>query len=231
MTDEDDSGIPFHSGSMLVEDLLPEEMPVFPLTGVLLLPGATLPLNIFEPRYLNMIEDSLGSGRVIGMVQPKTADVESPEGQPDIYETGCAGRIVSFSETGDGRFAINLLGLCRFHIAEELPLRSGYRVVRPDYTPYFEDLDEDGHGLEDRGALLKTVEAYFIATGINAEWSAIEGADDASLVTTLSMLCPFDPSEKQALLECKNTTSRGQLLGNLMTLSLHGNTDNNGVRH
>jgi len=213
------------------DDLLPATLPIFPLTGVLLLPGATLPLNIFEPRYLNMVEEALGNGRVIGMVQPKAAGVESPDGEPTVYETGCAGRIISFAETGDGRFAITLLGMCRFRIDSELPLRSGYRVVVPDYSPFFDDLDDDQCHVPDRESLLTTVEAYFIANGIDADWSSIEGAADAALITTLSMLCPFDPSEKQALLECENTALRGQLLGNLMALSLHASADNLGVRH
>lgn len=216
---------------MPVEDLLPIELAIFPLTGVLLLPGATVPLNIFEPRYLNMIEDALGGGRMIGMVQPKVARAESPGGEPVVYGTGCVGRIVSFSETGDGRFAITLLGICRFQIASELPLQSGYRRVNPCYSPFLGDLSDDESALAHRESLLTTVEAYFLANGIDADWSSIEGAADSALITTLSMLCPFDPSEKQALLECENTALRGELLGNLMSLSLHGDAAHHGVRH
>jgi len=216
---------------MPAADLLPDALPLFPLKGVLLLPGATLPLNIFEPRYLNMVEDALGNGRIIGMIQPKIANVESPGGEPAVYETGCAGRIVSFEETGDGRFTIMLLGMCRFRIESELPLQSGYRVVCPDFNPFFDDLNDDECRVPDREALLTTVGAYFIANDIEADWSSIEGAADSALITTLSMLCPFDPIEKQALLECENTILRGQLLGNLMALSLHGSVANHGVRH
>lgn len=239
MTGDHNPGATMFGGDMPVEDLLPAELPIFPLTGVLLLPGATLPLNIFEPRYLNMIEDALGSGRVIGMVQPKSTGMESPEGkvvespdgEPAVYRTGCAGRIISFSETGDGRFAITLLGLCRFRIAEELKLLSGYRRVSPDYSLFYEDLEDDENTVPHRESLLTTVEAYFLANGIDADWSTIEGAADSALVTTLSMLCPFGPSEKQALLECEDTTARGELLGNLMSLSLHGDAAHHGVRH
>ncbi|NQV43472.1 MAG: LON peptidase substrate-binding domain-containing protein [Rhodospirillales bacterium] len=216
---------------MPATDLLPDELPLFPLKGVLLLPGATLPLNIFEPRYLNMVEDALGNGRIIGMVQPKIANVESPGGEPVVYETGCAGRIVSFEETGDGRFTIMLLGMCRFRIVTELPLQSGYRMVCPDFNSFFDDLNDDECSVPDRESLLTTVEAYFIANDIEADWASIEGAADSALITTLSMLCPFDPSEKQALLECDNMILRGQLLGNLMALSLHGSVANHGVRH
>ena len=216
---------------MPAADLLPDALPLFPLRGVLLLPGATLPLNIFEPRYLNMVEDALGNGRIIGMVQPKIADVESPGGEPTVYETGCAGRIISFEETGDGRFTITLLGVCRFRIETELPLQSGYRVVGPDFNPFFDDLNDDDCNVPDRESLLTTVEAYFSAKDIEADWASIEGAADSALITTLSMLCPFDPSEKQALLECDTTIQRGQLLGDLMALSMHGNAANHGVRH
>ncbi len=231
MTEGHNPGASMFGGDMPTEDLLPVELPIFPLAGVLLLPGATVPLNIFEPRYLNMVEEALGKGRIVGMVQPKAADVESPDGEPAVYETGCAGRIISFSETGDGRFAITLLGICRFRIASELSLKSGYRRVSPDYSPFADDLGDDASYVPHRESLLTTVEAYFLANGIDADWSTIEGAADSALITTLSILCPFAPSEKQALLECENTAMRGELLGNLMALSLHGDTANHGVRH
>lgn len=211
--------------------MLPDVLPIFPLAGVLLLPRAHLPLNVFEPRYLSMIEDALGNGRYIGMVQPRVADVESPEGEPDIYGMGCAGRIVSFSETGDGRFAITLLGVCRFQVREEMPLINGYRSVVPDFDACATDLDEDQGSLMDRDSLLLAVHAYFAANEIDADWNSVESANDAALVTTLSMLCPFQASERQALLECANTNDRGALLGDLMALSLHGDNSNNTVRH
>ena len=211
--------------------ILPDVLPVFPLADVLLLPGAHLPLNVFEPRYLNMVEDALGSGRHIGMVQPRAADVESPGGEPDIYGLGCAGRIVSFAETGDGRFAITLMGVCRFQTVEEMPLINGYRGVVPDFEPFATDLNEDQGMLDDRESLLEAVQAYFAANEIEADWDSVESADDTALVTTLSMLCPFQASERQALLECADTAARGALLGDLMTLSLHGDNSNSTVRH
>lgn len=231
MTQSRNPGAGMLSGDTATEDLLPLELPIFPLSGVLLLPSATLPLNIFEPRYLNMIEDALGNGRVIGMVQPKAAETESPDGEPAVYETGCAGRIISFAETGDGRFSVTLLGLCRFNVMSELPIESGYRRVVPEYSPFLDDLSDDLSTIANRDRLLKTVEAYFIANGIDADWDSIEQAADSALITTLSMLCPFAPSEKQALLECENTMARGDLLGNLMALSLHGDPANSIVRH
>lgn len=213
---------------------LPEVLPVFPLSGVLLLPGASLPLNIFEPRYLTMIEESLGRGRYIGMVQPRSAEqgpAHGAAGEPPIYTVGCAGRIVSFAETGDGRLAVTLLGVCRFAIQEELPLVNGYRRVVPDFSPYQNDLEEGGGTLIDRVGLLRTVKAYFTANNIEADWESVDSAVDAALVTTLAMACPFGASERQALLECADTAARGILLGDLMTLSLHGDNGDNALKH
>ncbi len=221
-----------HSGSDgVAPPFLPDVLPVFPLAGVLLLPGAKLPLNVFEPRYLSMIEDALGNGRTIGMVQPRLAGVESPEGEPEIYVLGCAGRIISFAESGDGRFTITLLGISRFIIREEMPLINGYRCVVPDFAPFRTDLEEEAGSLEDRDGLLAAVQAYFAANGIEADWNAVESAGDTALVTTLSMLCPFEASERQALLECADTAARGALLGDLMNLSLHGDSSDSTIRH
>ncbi|MEQ8667313.1 MAG: LON peptidase substrate-binding domain-containing protein [Rhodospirillales bacterium] len=210
---------------------LPETAPVFPLSGVLLLPDAKLPLNIFEPRYLNMVEDALGQGRTIGILQPRADGVESPAGQPPIYDIGCLGRIVSFAETGDGRFIITLLGLTRFRVAEELPVHRGYRRARLDYGGFEVDLDDDHDALDDRPRLMEAVEAYFSQAGIDADWSTIEDADDTALVTSLSMLCPFEAGEKQALLECADTRSRGAMLIDLMILAMHGDGASTTVRH
>ncbi len=211
--------------------VLPQELPVFPLTGVLLLPGARLPLNIFEPRYLNMVEDALGNGRFIGMVQPRDTDRESPDGEPPVYSVGCVGRIISFSETGDGRFTITLTGICRFAIQEELSPVNGYRLVIPDYRPYIGDLDAEPAGLLDRETLLRVVHDYFETAGVEADWKTVENADDNALVTTLSMLCPFAPNERQALLECNTIAERGEMLANLMTIALHEAGNDGMVRH
>lgn len=220
---------------MIAEDQprigLPDIAPVFPLNGVLLLPDAKLPLNIFEPRYLSMIEDALGQGRLIGIVQPREDGVESPEGQPPVYDIGCLGRIVSFAETGDGRFVVTLLGMTRFRIARELPLHRGYRPVQLDYAGFEADLDVDEGRVENRQRLLECVQAYFAQAGIDADWSTIEEADDASLVTSLSMLCPFEAGEKQALLECPDTPARGEMLIDLMVLAMHGDNATTTMRH
>ncbi|MEX2450566.1 MAG: LON peptidase substrate-binding domain-containing protein [Rhodospirillales bacterium] len=197
-------------------------MPIFPLTGVLLLPRGQLPLNIFEPRYLAMTEDALGRGRIIGMVQPKTALDERTRDNPPVYETGCAGRIVSFAETDDGRYLITLLGVSRFRIADELDLEREYRRVTPDYLSFAEDLITRDQNLPERDGRLETIRSYFSLRKIDADWPSIEGAPDEPLVNSLAMLCPFAPNEKQALLECPDLQDRNALLMSLMKMAIHG---------
>jgi Lon protease-like protein len=206
---------------------LPEEIAVFPLSGALLLPQGRLPLNIFEPRYLAMTMDSLGNGRMFGMVQ---ADPRAPNGRsgPGLYGTGCLGRLSSFSETDDGRLLITLTGLLRFHIAEELPLApSGYRRVRADYAGFAADLaveatQSDSPGV-DRAELLSALRPYFRARGIEANWDAVEQTADHMLVTTLSMVCPFEVPEKQALLEAPDAGERARMLIALMRMGAAAN--------
>jgi Lon protease-like protein len=201
--------MPFHPTGL---DTLPAEIAVFPLEGALLLPGGRLPLNIFEPRYLAMVEASLGNTRSFGMIQPDPMAPGGPTG-PGLYRTGCLGRLSSFAETEDGRFLITLTGTIRFRIAEELALRNGYRRVRPDYTPFAADLARPPAPASfDRGTLLEALRVYFRAKSIEANWEAIERLDDHALVTTLGMVCPFDPAEKQALLEAPDTTARATML-------------------
>lgn len=201
-------------------EALPDRIAIFPLTGVLLLPGGDLPLNIFEPRYLNMIADALGADRMIGMIQPTVHESEGPN--PPVYRTGCAGRIVRFEETGDGRFLITLRGVCRFDVAEELPLCRDYRPVTPDWSPYRADLDEAPDPCLDRERLLGVLQGYFDAQGIAADWSAIEASPDARLVTCLAMICPFAPPEKQALLEAPSLADRSAVLTTLVEMNAHG---------
>jgi Lon protease-like protein len=197
-------------------DALPTELPIFPLTGVLLLPQTRLPLNIFEPRYLNMTSDALAGSRMIGMIQPRGPNVGD---RPDVYRTGCAGRLVSFSETEDGRYLITLSGLIRFDIAEERALRDGYRVVAPDWTPYRGDLSEDSPDCIDRERILRSLRAYFAANKVDANWDAIEETPSDRLVNALSMMCPFQPSEKQALLEARTLADRADVLTALIEMS------------
>ena len=197
---------------------LPRTIPVFPLSGVLLLPDGKLPLNIFEPRYLTMVQDALAGDRIIGMIQPQ--EEERPGAPPPaLWRTGCAGRIVAFSETDDGRYLITLSGLCRFDVAEEVPTVRGYRRVVADWSPYAADTEEARPPTLDRGHLLRAVEAYFKAQGLSADWDAIKNTPDDRLLVALAMVCPFGPSEKQALLEAPDATERARTLIALMEMA------------
>ncbi|MEE8333528.1 MAG: LON peptidase substrate-binding domain-containing protein [Alphaproteobacteria bacterium] len=220
---------------------LPRVIPVFPLTGVLILPGGHLPLNIFEPRYLALTRAALAEEyHVIGMVQPRVPDpgdnrgvttVEGGGDQPEIYATGCAGRITSFVETVDGLYQLNLTGLCRFDIVEEMASQDGYRRVLADYHRYRGDLaDEAAPGI-DRARLLTVIRRFFEHQGIEANWEAIEAAPDAQLVTSLAMSCPFNANERQALLEAPDTTERAQLIITLLEMALIETGGASGASH
>ena len=200
---------------------LPASFPVFPLTGALLLPGGRLPLNIFEPRYLALIEDALGAGRLFGMIQPDGA-APPLTGGPALYHVGCLGRLTSFSETEDGRYLVTLAGMIRFAVAEELAPRRGYRLVRVDFSRFAADLEPPAlvAGL-DRPALLAALRAYFAHRTIEANWDAIEGMADDTLVTTLCMACPFEPAAKQALLEAETPADRAAALLVLLRIDAH----------
>ena len=204
-----------------LEDL-PTEFAVFPLTGALLLPKGKLPLNIFEPRYLAMTEDALASGRLFGMIQPDPTAAAIATG-PGLYRVGCLGRLSAFSETDDGRFLITLTGVIRFAITEELALRRGYRRVRGELVRYRADLDPGPQpiGIE-RKALMHALRAYFASSGIKGDWEAIDRLPDERLVVTLSMLCPFEPVEKQALLEAETGADRARALLALLQMASAG---------
>lgn len=199
-------------------DCLPETIPIFPLTGVLLLPGGRLPLNVFEPRYLAMTEDALRSDRLIGMIQPQDF---SDGAAPPVFSTGCAGRITSFSETDDGRYLITLIGLCRFSVVAELPIqRCGYRRVVVDWSAYRADMEEVFACELDRKSLIPMLQAYFRRQGLSANWEAIESTPDEKLVTTLAMICPFEATDKQALLEAATASDRARIMMALMQLAV-----------
>lgn len=193
-------------------DDLPAEFAVFPLPGALLLPRGKLPLNIFEPRYLAMVLDSLAAGRMFGMIQP---DLHAPASgdEPGLYRVGCLGRLSSFSETDDGRLLITLTGLARFTIAAELPMRRGYRRVRGDFSSYTTDLalnrSQTDIGRED---IMTALRGYFARRNVDANWDAIKGLSDDGMVITLAMACPFEPVEKQALLEAPTDADRAATL-------------------
>jgi Lon protease-like protein len=204
---------------------LPRSLPVFPLTGALLLPRGRLPLNIFEPRYLTMIDDALAGDRMIGMIQPSRH--ESTEHDPPLFKTGCAGRLTAFAEEGS-RYLITLTGTCRFDIESEVPTTRGYRRIVPDWSPYEADLIDEDEAALDRPRLLAGLKAYFKQHGISTDWSALESTPDERLVTSLAMICPFDVLEKQSLLEARNLAERARLLTALVEAPMRGG---GGARH
>ncbi|MGA8552472.1 MAG: LON peptidase substrate-binding domain-containing protein [Stellaceae bacterium] len=207
-----------------------ETLPIFPLPGVLLLPRGQLPLNIFEPRYLAMTRDALAGDRLIGMVQP--SDPHQPlSGNPPVYPTGCAGRITSFSETEDGRYLLALTGLCRFRIAEELPLKEGYRRVVPRWDEFAGDLRTVREPGFDRERLIRGLRAYFDRHQIKAEWDAIGSVPAERLITSVAMVCPFEPSEKQALLEASDLEARAQLLTAIVEMAVLDRSGGGDARH
>ncbi|AWJ83796.1 peptidase S16 [Azospirillum sp. TSH58] len=219
-------------------DRLPRQLPIFPLAGVLLLPRGRLPLNIFEPRYLAMVEDALAGDRMIGMVQP--TDPACRLREPAVYGTGCAGRITSFAETEDGRYLITLTGVSRFAIMRELEGQRGYRRVAADWDRFSGDLIDplerggaDGCGL-DRARLLAGLKGYFRMQGLSVDWKAIDGTPDERLVTSLAMICPFSASEKQALLETPDLPERAKLLIALVEMAIldgHEGDGGGALRH
>jgi hypothetical protein len=204
-------------------DDLPEQFPVFPLGGALLLPGGHLPLNIFEPRYLAMVEDALGRGRYFGMIQPDKRLARGETG-PGLYRIGCLGRISSFSEADDGRYLITLTGVIRYTIAEEIEMQRGYRRVSAGLKGFAADLrPQTGILPFPRQVLLDALRRYFATAGAEANWDAIAEMPDAGLVTSLCMACPFNTEEKQALLEARDLTARAEALRALLEIdSLDG---------
>lgn len=183
---------------------LPETIPVFPLSGALLLPGGQMPLNIFEPRYLEMVDQAMRSNRMIGIIQPAL------DGSKGLCTMGCIGRIVSFSETGDGRYHIALAGICRFRLVEELSATTPWRQAQIE--PVFSDLGSADSSEVDRESLLSTFKAFLVANNMEADWESVTHADNAVLVNALSMMSPYGPAEKQALLEAPDLKARAETL-------------------
>ena len=191
---------------------LPAEIPIFPLSGALLLPSGQLPLNIFEPRYLAMVDAAIAGDRLIGMIQP-ALDAPESSPRPSLCSVGCVGRITQLSETGDGRYLIALAGITRFRLAAEMETGTAYRQCRIALDD-FADLTEPRKGEEavDREALLRTFRAYLKANSLEADWDSVNRASNAGLVTALSMMSPWGPAEKQALLESADHAERARIL-------------------
>jgi Lon protease-like protein len=193
-----------------VADLQPA-VPVFPLPTALLLPGGRMPLNVFEPRYIAMVDEVIGANRLIGMIQPALDGSTREDGEPKLCEVGCIGRVTSFAETSDGRYLISLNGVCRFRIAEELAVKTPYRQCR--IMPFAADLIEDAGANEvDRSSLLKVFRQYLEANELEADWESVSRADNTTLVNALSMMAPYGPAEKQALLEAADLKTRAETL-------------------
>ena len=197
---------------------LPQLIPIFPLDGALLLPRGQLPLNIFEPRYLNMIDDAMAGERVIGMIQTRAGGAREA---PTLAAVGCAGRVTSYAETSDGRYLITLTGVCRFRSLGELNAQTPYRQVRAAYETFEADLEgEDEPRLEDgRGELLAGLKAYLAVRGLEIDWKQAEEAPMEALTNSLSMALPFEPAEKQALLEAMAVEDRRSALVALLQMA------------
>lgn len=203
---------------------LPDTIPVFPLPGALLLPRSRLPLHIFEPRYLAMFEDCLKTKhRLIGMIQPR----EVPgTGEKRLNAIGCAGRVTGFSETEDGRYMITLSGVSRFRVKEEVSGFAPYRRCAVEWQDFHRDLgaSEDDPGFR-REDFLVSLGRYFQAMDLSTDWSGLKEADTELLINSLSMLCPFTPEDKQALLEAPSLTTRRETLMTLIEFALRGGSD------
>ncbi len=216
---------------------LPQTLPIFPLTGVLLLPRGELPLNIFEPRYLAMTDDALRAERLIGMVQPRHPGPDR-RAAPEVFEIGCAGKITAFQETDDGRYLLSLKGLARFRVVEEMPTVRGYRRVVADWGPFAGDLvaprdelvNHDGDPV--RSHFVDLLRDYLKMHSIRANWEAIESTPTEKLVSTIAMICPFEPNEKQAILEAGGLDERLKLMTTMLEMSVAGSAEaGDGARH
>jgi Lon protease-like protein len=192
---------------------LPEIIPVFPLAGALLLPRGQMPLNIFEPRYLQMVDDALRDGhRLIGMIQPDVTHSNDSD-RPSLFKVGCVGRMTQLAESGDGRYILELTGVSRFRVSEEMSVSTPYRQCRVDYFAFLDDFTaRKGEGDVDRQALLKALTSFLKANRLKVDWEGIESAPNEALVNALAMMSPYGPAEKQALLEAPNLKTRAEIL-------------------
>jgi Lon protease-like protein len=195
----------------------PEDLPgvlaVFPLPGALLLPRGQMPLNIFEPRYLTMVDDALRSARLIGMIQPDPAHPGPDQAKPHLFNVGCVGRITQLAESGDGRYLMQLTGIARFRVEQELPVNTPYRQYQVTYRPFTDDfIARKGEDEVDRKTLLRTLADFLKANNLKADWAGIENAPNEALVNALAMMSPYGAPEKQALLEAPDLKTRAEIL-------------------
>jgi len=192
---------------------LPEIIPVFPLPGALLLPRGQMPLNIFEPRYLTMVDDAFRDGhRLIGMIQPDATHSRS-EVKPALFRVGCVGRITQLAESGDGRYILELTGIARFKVIEEIDVLTPYRQCKVDYFPYADDfIARKGEEDVNRDALIDTLRAFLKVNNLKVDWEGVESAPNEALVNALAMMSPYGPAEKQAMLEAPDLKTRAEIL-------------------
>jgi len=197
---------------------LPKSLPLFPLPGALLLPRGQMPLNIFEPRYLAMIDDSMRDGhRLVGMIQPDPSHSDpahaGPEDKPTLFKVGCVGRITQLAESGDGRYLLQLTGVARFRVEEELKVATAYRQCRVTFAPFADDfVARKGEDEVDREAVLEALTAFLKANNLKTDWQGVESAPNEALVNALAMMSPYGAAEKQALLEAPDLKSRAEIL-------------------
>ncbi len=211
---------------------LPRQIPVFPLRGVILLPRAVLPLSIYEARYLAMLEDIVAGARLVGIIQPERSDSdeESPPGRSTgLRPTGCVGRLTAFQELDDDRVLITVTGVARFELGSEIPTEKPYRIFEVDYDRYSDDFQAGaGEGLVDRTNLLRVLRSYLEAHKLKADWRAILSAPSEYLVNSLSVVCPYGPEEKQALLEAADLKTRSEVLMALAEMELASSESGSG---
>ncbi len=207
---------------------LPRIIPVFPLSSALLLPRGLLPLNIFEPRYLNMIDDAMSGERLIGMIQSHGG----PSDRPGLARTGCVGRITSYAETTDGCYLISLTGVMRFRVIEEVSARLPYRQVKADYTAFEADLVPEPESLDlDRGRFLAALRLYLDRRSLGIDWETAQIAPAEALINSLAMALPFSPVEKQVLLEAPSALARRDALMSLMEIDTESGEGNSSAVH
>jgi Lon protease-like protein len=189
---------------------LPPILPLFPLQGAVLYPRGVLALNVFEPRYLNMVDDALGAERLIAIIQPAIGEEDEPT--PQLADVGAVGRITTFSETEDGRYLVTLTGVCRFTLGEELETALPYRQANAYYDAFAEDFTPASDRAIDRGQLMRSLKTYATLHGFNVDWSSVEEAPTETVVNVAAQICPFDPAAKQALLETLSLDDRAKAL-------------------
>lgn len=218
------------TGTPEPKDTLPADLPILPLCGALLLPKARLPLNIYEPHYIAMVEESLSKGRMIGLIQP--TDITGLHTPTPLYSVGCAGRIISFAETEDHRFLLTLQGVCRFEVLDEKTSKKGFRIIQPEWKNYITDLNLKEENAEiDRTKLSNLLRSYFTTLGLNADWEIVLSASNDELISSLAMLCPLAANEKQALLEAPTQIERAKLLISLLEMACLNKNSGERARH